>query len=106
MRGDYEGDTPLAYARKFNTDRANHAAVVRCLEENTRNFPALLNQITVKLCMVEMKSQGMTQVVSNVPVNNLPPTQFVFKLFDEMVNREMRLLAEEIISYVGTNIGL
>ncbi len=42
----------------------------------------------------------------DAPINALSRPQFVFKLLDEFVNREMRLLANEILSYVGTNSGV
>ena len=47
--GEY-GNTPLSIVKFNNTARANHAAIVRCLEVSTAKYPpALLNQLTVKL---------------------------------------------------------
>ena len=105
-RRNKAGNTPLGLAKVFNTDRANYAAVVRYLEEKTLEWPTLLNQSVAKCSLVELKRQGMTAFVADTPINALTPPQFVFKVCDEFVNREMRLLANEILSYVGTNIGL
>ena len=88
------------------TYRANRGEIVRCLEDNTARYPALLNQITVKCCLVRMKEQGMTAIVARIPHNEQTPGQFVFELLDMMVNSEMKSMAEEILSYVGTNVGL
>ena len=55
--------------------------------------------------MVALKGQGLTEDVSVTHINALTREQFVLKLLDEMVNREMRLMADDILSYVGTNIG-
>ena len=102
---NYGGRTPLDSAKYWHTDRPNHAAIVRCLEEHTLAWPNLLNQTIVKCCLVELKRQGMTAYVAVTPLDALTPPQFVFKLLDEFVNREMRLLANEILSYVGANVG-
>ena len=105
-RRNGNGDTPLDLAYLINSDRSNFAAVARLLEEKSRSWPNLLNQSVTKCCLVELKRQGMTAFVADTPINALTPPQFVFKVCDEFVNREMRLLANEILSYVGTNIGL
>ena len=106
VRGNNYGRTPLAFATYANPHRANHAAIVRCLEDNTARYPALLNQLTVKCCMVRLKEQGMTVIVARTPHNEQTPSQFVYELLDMMVNSEMKAMAEDIISYVGTNVGL
>ena len=100
-----DGDTPLELAQR-NPDRANHAAILCCLEESTAKYPALLNQITAKCCLVAMKRNGMTEYVSRTPLNDLTQPQFVFMVLDMMKNCAMQPLAELILSYVGTNVGL
>ena len=96
VRRNQWGNTPLFLART-----ANHAAIVRCVEDNTANYPALLNQLTVKCCMVRLKNQGMTAVVAATPLNEQTRGQFVYELLDLMVNSEMKAMAEDILSYVG-----
>ena len=103
--GAESATTPLCWARGF-TSRANHTALVRCIEDNAARYPALLNQLTVKCCMVRLKKQGTTAIVARIPRNEQTPSQFVYELLDMMVNSEMRAMAEDIISYVGTNVGL
>ena len=88
VRRNSWGDTPLTYAQQWNTDRANHAAIVRCLEINTNSYPVLLNQLTVKCCLVAMKNQGVTAIVARIPHNEQTPCQFVYELLDMMVNSE------------------
>jgi hypothetical protein len=39
------GETPFVIGER-NSTHANHAAILRCLEESTARYPALLNQIT------------------------------------------------------------
>ena len=104
-RADRGGVTPLLFVRG-NTSRANHAALVRCIEDNAARYPALLNQLTVKCCMVRLKKQGTTAIVARIPRNEQTPSQFVYELLDMMVNSEMKAMAEDIISFVGTNVGL
>ena len=100
------GNTPLEVAQQDNPYRANYAAILRCVEESTARYPTLLNQTTVKCCLVEMKRNGMTEYVSRTPLNDLTQPQFVFMVLDMMKNCAMQLLAEEVMSYVGTNVGL
>ena len=45
VRRSKNGQTPLDYAQNNNPDRANHAAILRCLEESTANYRALLNRL-------------------------------------------------------------
>ena len=60
-----DGDrTPLTIARDYGITRANHAAIIRCLEDNTAAYPALLNRITAKCCLVRLKQEGMTDFVA------------------------------------------
>jgi hypothetical protein len=100
---DKLGNVPFAMARDFNCGRDNHPEVLRVLEEKTAKFPAIYNQVTVKCCMNEMKKRGMTELVSSREVSDLTRGQFVFMVLDNMVNREMKAMAEDILSYVGTN---
>ena len=104
VRKSEDGDTPLVDAQN-NTTRANHAAILCCVEENIAGYPALLNQITAKCCLVAMKQNGMTEYVARTPLNDLTQPQFVFMVLDMMKNCAMQPLAERIISYVGTNVG-
>ena len=71
-----------------------------------RTYPNLANQLTVKCSMAELKRRGMTAVVSALPLNLLSQQQFVFKVIDELSNREMKPLVEDLLLYVGTNVGL
>ena len=105
-RSKNSGRTPLEVAQNTNPDRENYAAILRCLEESTARYPALLNQITAKCCLVEMKRNGMTQYVARTPLNDLTQPQFVFMVLDMMKNCMMHALAERILSYVGVNVGL
>ena len=98
-------ETPLDYA-KDNKNRANYSAIVLCLEENMRKLPTLMNQFAVKCSMAALKTRGMYALVSALPLNDLSPMQFVYLVLDEMVNRQMKQLAEDILAYVGTNVGL
>ena len=104
VRKDQRGETPLDYAKKWtqalltDTGRTNHAAFIRCIEENTANYPNLLNQVTVKCSMVELKRRGVTAVVSSLRINDLSPPQFVFKVIEELSNREMKPLVEELLN--------
>ena len=93
-------------ASLFNPNRANHATIVRCLKESTTRYPALLNQIMAKCCLVAMKRNGMTEYVARTPLNDLTQPQFVFMVLDMMKNCAMEPLADEIMSYVGVNVRL
>lgn len=97
--------TPLERAAA-NKGRNAYDAIVACLVDNMARYPALLNKITVKLCLVRMKRGGATKTVGKMRLNDMTPGQFVFMVLDEMVNREMKPLADEILSYVGTNVPL
>jgi ankyrin repeat protein len=66
-----------------------------------REWPAKRNQLTVKLCLSEMKRQGMYDTVNEVHVNELSPALFVFKVVEEMVSRNMFGLAEQVVACVG-----
>ena len=103
IKEDWTGYTPLYWAKNYCKQRSNHAEIVRCVEENTQGYPSLLNQTTVKLCLVAMKKNGMTEEVAALSMNELSRPQFVFFVLDEMVNREMRLMADNVLSYVGTS---
>ena len=104
---EYDRMAPLEIAQyERNTHRDNHAAIIRCLEDNLAKYHALENQITVKLCLVRLKSEGMTDFVARTPLNDLTREQFVFMTLDNMQNRAMQPLAEEIVSHVGLNMGL
>ena len=105
VRRDKDGRTPLEHAQR-NATRANHVAILRCLEESTAKYPSLLNQITAKCCLVTMKRNGMTEYVARTPLNDLTQPQFVFMVLDMMKNCAMQPLVELILSYVGTNVGL
>ena len=100
-----DGDTPLVDTQN-NPNRANYAAILRCLEERTARYPSLLNQITAKCCLVTMKRNGMTAYVARTPLNDLTQPQFVFMVLDMMKNCMMHALAERIMSYVGVNVRL
>lgn len=100
---DWSGYTPLFWAKNHYKTRPNHADIVRTVEENTSGYPALRNQTVVKLCLIEMKRKGMTDFVAAREINHLSPSEFVFMVLDNLVNREMRLLADCVISYVGTS---
>ena len=93
-------------ARIYAINRANNAAIVRCVEDNTAAYPALLNRITAKCCLVRLKQEGMTDFVAAREINELTRPQFVFMVLDMMKNCAMEPLAEEVMSYVGTNVGL
>ena len=101
VRRSSDGHTPLDDAQQDSPDRANYAAIIRCLEENTDRYPVLLNQITTKCCLVEMKRNGMTEYVARTPLNDLTQPQFVFMVLDMMKNCAMEPLAEELMSYVA-----
>ena len=105
VRRRNENRTTLVIAQG-NSHRANHAAILRCLEERTAKYPSLLNQITAKCCLVTMKRNGMTAYVARTPLNDLTQPQFVFMVLDMMKNCAMQPLAEEVISYVGTSVRL
>ena len=101
-----DGCTPLDGARTSRIDRENHAAILRCLEDNAARYPALLNQLTVKCCLVRMKNEGMTEFVLTTPHNEQTSGQFVFEVLDMTKNCAMQPLADDILSYVGTNVRL
>jgi hypothetical protein len=77
---DFDGMTPLAYCKRNAAHQDNPAAILRCLEDDsTDKYLALENQITVKLCLVRLKKEGMTEYVANIPsLNDLTREQFVF----------------------------
>jgi hypothetical protein len=68
-----------------------------------KNRPQLIkeNQITTKLCLSSMKRAGLTHKVLSTPLNDLTPTEFAFRVMDEMVNCEWKAQAEYIISLIG-----
>ena len=66
-----------------------------------REWPAKRNQVAVKLCVSELKKQGMYEVVNAVPLNELKKEMFVYKVLDEMMSRKMYGLAEQVVSCVG-----
>ena len=93
--------------RDNSADLANEAAIDRCLEDNYAKYPALLNRITAKCCLVRMKEeQGMTDFVAAREINELTRPQFVFMVLDMMKNCAMQPLAEEIMSYVGVGASI
>ena len=96
----------MEIARINGRTRVNRAAILRCLEDNTAAYPALLNRITAKCCLVRLKQEGMTEFVAAREINELTRPQFVFMVLDMMKNCAMEPLAEEVMSYVGTNVGL
>jgi hypothetical protein len=49
---------------------------------------------------------GMTEDVARTPLNDLTQSQFAFMVLDMMKNCAMQPLAERIMVYVGTNVGL
>ena len=71
-----------------------------------RGWPALRNQIAVKLCLDRMKREGMYEVVAATPVNELSRPLFAFKVVEMMKSCGMEPLAEDVIEYVGTNNSL
>ena len=101
VRRNQRGNIPLFFAQSNNTNRSNHSSILRCIEDNTAKYPALLNPLTVKCCLVRMKKEGMTAIVAATPLNEQTPGQFVYELLDMMINSEMKSMAEDIISYVG-----
>ena len=108
-RLDCDGHTPLdaALSARHRASRLSaRSDVVLSLQKHTALWPTLRNQGAVKCCLVHLKRRGMTAFVAREFTNNLSPPQFVFKVLDELKNREMKSLAEEILSYVGTNVGL
>ena len=66
-----------------------------------REWPAKRNQVALKLCVSELKKQGMYEVVNAVPLNELSREMFVYKVLDEMMSRQMYGLAEQVVSCVG-----
>ena len=48
----------------------------------------------------------MTEYVARTPLNDLTQPQFAFMVLDMMKNCAMQPLAEQIMSYVGTNVRL
>jgi hypothetical protein len=101
LKRDRVGLIPSQYAQSI-TYRENRSSIVRCLEVNTTKYKNLRNQTIVKLCLIDMKrSQSMTEFVAATPINELSPSQFVFMVLDNMVNREMKLMADDVLSYVG-----
>ena len=66
-----------------------------------REWPAKRNQVALKLCVSELKKQGMYEVVNAVPLNELSKEMFVYKVLDEMMSRQMYGLAEQVVSCVG-----
>ena len=66
-----------------------------------REWPAKRNQVALKLCVSELKKQGMYEIVNAVPLNELSKEMFVYKVLDEMMSRQMYGLAEQVVSCVG-----
>ncbi len=75
-----------------------HFGCVRILRE----WPAKRNQINVKLCISQLKREGVYDVVNEVHVNELSQALFAFKVVEEMMSRKMYGLGEAVVSYVGT----
>ena len=71
-----------------------------------REWPAKRNQVALKLCVSELKKQGMYDVVNAVSLNELSKEMFVYKVLDEMMSRQMYGLAEQVVSCVGTGKAL
>ena len=70
---------------------------VKILQE----WPAVRNQVAVKLCVSQMKRQGMYEAIRDTPNNELSKPQFVFKVIEMMMACAMEPLAEQLIAYVG-----
>ncbi len=58
-------------------------------------------QLAVKCSMVHLKKSGMTEHVAARPISELTREEFVFMLLDKLVNSEMKMMADDILSYVG-----
>ena len=58
-------------------------------------------QNSVKLSIQQMKNDGMYDNIVETPINELPKPLFVFKVIEMMTSCGMKLLADELISYVG-----
>ena len=70
-----------------------------------RSWPtdgALLNQLTLKLCISDLKRRKVYElVVQDTPTNELTRPMFVFKVLEEMMSRGMYGLAEDVVKGVG-----
>jgi hypothetical protein len=64
---------------------------------------ALHNQLTVKLCINRLKKQGIYEsVILKTPlINELEKPMFVFMVLEMMHMCGMKLLADEVVSYIG-----
>ena len=61
------------------------------------------NQLTVKLCINRLKKQGIYEsVILKTPlINDLEKPMFVFMVLEMMHMCGMKLLADEVVSYIG-----
>lgn len=64
---------------------------------------AIHNQLTVKLCINRLKNQGVYEsVILKTPlINDLEKPMFVFMVLEMMHMCGMKLLADEVVSYIG-----
>ncbi len=74
---------------------------MKILEE----WPAFCNQVAVKLCVSQLKRDGMYEVIKNTPNNELSEPLFAFKVIEMMMACAMEPLAEQLIAYVGPMSG-
>lgn len=69
-----------------------------------RQVPGAINvQNAVRLSVQQMKNNGMYDKIAGQPINELPKPMFAFKVIEMMVSCGMKLLADELISYVGVD---
>jgi len=69
-----------------------------------RQLPGAINvQNAVRLSVQQMKNDGMYDQIAGQPMNELSQPLFAFKVIEMMVSCGMKLLADELISYVGVD---
>ena len=71
--------------------------------ELIRSWPAIQNQITVRLCIDKLKKQCYYDVVRKTADNDLPKHLFVFRVVEMIKMCGMEPLAEHLIGFVGTS---
>ena len=78
-----------------------HLGCVKIIQE----WPALRNQVAVKLCISQLKREGMYESIKDTPNNELTKPQFAFKVIEMMNSCCMYGLADKLIEYVGPKSG-
>ena len=99
----------------YNADESSHNGVVLVQLATSRGhlgcvkiiqeWPALRNQVAVKLCVSTLKEQGMYEAIMDTPNNELTKPQFAFKVIEMMNSCCMYGLADKLIEYVGPKSG-